>query len=1084
MTTPTVFGGNIGSFVSGLLGGASGTLGGTNSLQQSIDQLSNQINRLTTVVSMGGGGPGQQQGYANQQARGFPGVVNPFNNNPNQPGIGGGGAGGAGNVAAINTFGSLGAGVAGIVGSFAGYGAQQLPQQLTMNAYATISSLGLNNPNAGIGPLYRQAFGYGNRNLNALASSPQDAAQMYQILQYTGGNPLVGSTSLGRAALGAASAFGLTNPTLSGAQSASLASQIYNPVTSLLLRTYGYPVSPRTLGGGAAQSFGTVAQSILRGWFSKNSVSPSQLANTLALGGRGNLNLQALGIDPTQFTPVLEGYNQLFNAGYSPQQATNLFLRAGRGGLAGRAAQRQLASLGVTTAASDIQAIRNNQAALTGRDSAVASSFNSALVAATHGLDDFNRALTAIMQRTGLTGAVGGAGGFLSALTGTNHGNVLTGLGGSALAARGLWSLLGGGAGGGGALAGVSAGGVSGAAGLLGVGSLGLIGTLGQAAIVNSLKSTSPTAKGWLNNRFVNPLTKIGLIPGLQAINPGEFLGVLGLIKDLLGHGGGSTPLTHNSVVTRFGSGGIVPGYQPGLDSVPAMLSRGEAVLNPGAARAVGTQNINYLNALHAPAGAGTVLKNGTMFAAGGTGSVYMNPLRRVSGLTPERIDMGVDYGGNGPVYALGPGIVTNANTAWSGAIGAPYPGYFISYKLTGGPDAGKYVYVAEDIWPSVKVGQRVTTNTVIGNMRGGIETGWAAPPGTGTTMAAQAGQTGKGSDPGSVSSAYGVSFSALLASLGAPPGLKGSTVVGSAPSPFGSSSGSSSGTTMAGTGSVGSVGFSESSLIPVYSELAALSGSGSGGSGSSGSGSPTTGTGNRKTPNGGFGNVPGVGGSRAQNKALMMKLAAKYGWGSGPMWAALNSLVMSESGFDNHAQNPTSTAYGIGQFLDSTWAGFGPKTSNPRLQEIYMLEYIKQRYKNPERAWSFHQANNWYGAGGNPPADSIGIVGERGPELVNFGVGGSVISNAQTANLLNGTYARPAQSPWMSGGASHYGFGGSGGGTVNIIFRQGSVNMNFGSHNLNASSTPAIGNSIANEFVKALQDHEIIKALARGDKL
>src|SRR5215469_1455203 len=250
MTTPTV-GANICSFVNGLLGGATGTLGGTNGLQQSIDQLTNQINRLTTIVAQNGGAGGvfPQQGYQQQAAGGFPGVNNPFTP-PNQPGIGGGGPGGAANVAAINTFGSLGAGIAGLGVSFAGYGNQQMLPQLTMNAYAAVSSLGLNNPNAGIGPLYRQAFGMGNQNLNAIAASPMDAAQMYQILQFTGGNPLVGSTSLGRNALAAAQSFGLTNPTLSGASSAGYASQLYSPLTSLMLRTLGYPSTPRMLGGG------------------------------------------------------------------------------------------------------------------------------------------------------------------------------------------------------------------------------------------------------------------------------------------------------------------------------------------------------------------------------------------------------------------------------------------------------------------------------------------------------------------------------------------------------------------------------------------------------------------------------------------------------------------------------------------------------------------------------------------------------------------------------------------------------------------------------------------------------------------
>ena len=47
--------------------------------------------------------------------------------------------------------------------------------------------------------------------------------------------------------------------------------------------------------------------------------------------------------------------------------------------------------------------------------------------------------------------------------------------------------------------------------------------------------------------------------------------------------------------------------------------------------------------------------------------SGYLNPLRGVSGLVPERVDMGVDFGGAGPVYAIGDGIITNATGAAAG---------------------------------------------------------------------------------------------------------------------------------------------------------------------------------------------------------------------------------------------------------------------------------------------------------------------------------------------------------------------------------------------------------------------------------
>lgn len=101
---------------------------------------------------------------------------------------------------------------------------------------------------------------------------------------------------------------------------------------------------------------------------------------------------------------------------------------------------------------------------------------------------------------------------------------------------------------------------------------------------------------------------------------------------------------------------------------------------------------------------------------------------------------------------------------------------------------------------------------------------------------------------------------------------------------------------------------------------------------------------------------------NEAANKKLGQSLAQAYGWGTGQQWTALNNLVMSESGWNNTAQNPTSTAYGIGQFLDSTWASVGgQKTSNPTAQINYMLAYILGKYGTPVAAWNFHLANNWY---------------------------------------------------------------------------------------------------------------------------
>ncbi|MFI6684977.1 transglycosylase SLT domain-containing protein [Streptomyces sp. NPDC050485] len=42
----------------------------------------------------------------------------------------------------------------------------------------------------------------------------------------------------------------------------------------------------------------------------------------------------------------------------------------------------------------------------------------------------------------------------------------------------------------------------------------------------------------------------------------------------------------------HFATGGIVPGYQPGVDTVPAMLSKGEGILRPEVVRALGAETI------------------------------------------------------------------------------------------------------------------------------------------------------------------------------------------------------------------------------------------------------------------------------------------------------------------------------------------------------------------------------------------------------------------------------------------------------------------------------------------------------------
>jgi soluble lytic murein transglycosylase-like protein len=83
---------------------------------------------------------------------------------------------------------------------------------------------------------------------------------------------------------------------------------------------------------------------------------------------------------------------------------------------------------------------------------------------------------------------------------------------------------------------------------------------------------------------------------------------------------------------------------------------------------------------------------------------------------------------------------------------------------------------------------------------------------------------------------------------------------------------------------------------------------------------------------------------------------------GNGSQFSCLEHLWGKESGWNPNAKNPSSTAYGIPQFLDSTWGGTGiAKTSDGYRQIDAGLIYIERRYGSPCGAWSHSQATNWY---------------------------------------------------------------------------------------------------------------------------
>lgn len=141
----------------------------------------------------------------------------------------------------------------------------------------------------------------------------------------------------------------------------------------------------------------------------------------------------------------------------------------------------------------------------------------------------------------------------------------------------------------------------------------------------------------------------------------------------------------------------------------------------------------------------------------------------------------------------------------------------------------------------------------------------------------------------------------------------------------------------------------------------------------------------------GGFG---GAGGGGAV-KETVRAVAQKYGWESGIMWDSLDWLIQHESSWNPTNQNPKSTAYGLFQFLDSTWAQTGiGKTADVRLQAEAGMRYISQRYTNPIGAKNFWASHRWYDQGGEmPPGVTMAYNGTNMTE--------SVLTNGTTRGVI-----------------------------------------------------------------------------------
>jgi hypothetical protein len=99
---------------------------------------------------------------------------------------------------------------------------------------------------------------------------------------------------------------------------------------------------------------------------------------------------------------------------------------------------------------------------------------------------------------------------------------------------------------------------------------------------------------------------------------------------------------------------------------------------------------------------------------------------------------------------------------------------------------------------------------------------------------------------------------------------------------------------------------------------------------------------------------------SQQDPRDIARELLPEFGFSSSE-FSCLDALYVSESDWDMHADNPTSSAYGIPQALTETHDLPADYKTNPVTQIRWGLDYIRDSYGTPCAAWNFKQANNWY---------------------------------------------------------------------------------------------------------------------------
>lgn len=99
-----------------------------------------------------------------------------------------------------------------------------------------------------------------------------------------------------------------------------------------------------------------------------------------------------------------------------------------------------------------------------------------------------------------------------------------------------------------------------------------------------------------------------------------------------------------------------------------------------------------------------------------------------------------------------------------------------------------------------------------------------------------------------------------------------------------------------------------------------------------------------------------------ADPRTVARAMLSRFGWGAS-QFGCLDSLWRKESGWNLHAENPSSGAYGIPQALPGSKmsSAGGDWHDNPVTQIAWGLGYIRSSYGSPCGAWAHSEGSGWY---------------------------------------------------------------------------------------------------------------------------